>query len=86
MKTGIALLLLLGAGSAVAGQLTQQQIMEYNECFPVLKELKWIKSMRDQNMETGGKKSLAEIEKDWQVKASQLGCYGWQNEFNMRNP
>jgi hypothetical protein len=85
MKTGVVLLLLLSSVSAIAGQMTQQQILAYNECFPILKELKWIKAMRDQNMETGGKKSLAEVEKDWQDRAIHLGCNSYQNEFDRRN-
>lgn len=86
MKMGIVLLLLLCSFPAVAGQWTQEQINEYNACFPILKELKWIKNMRDQNMETGGNKSLAETEKDWKNKSSRLGCYAWQGEYDRRNP
>ncbi|MCE5180451.1 MAG: hypothetical protein LLG15_01490 [Betaproteobacteria bacterium] len=86
MKTVLAVLFLLCAGSVVASQLTQQQIFEYNECFPVLRELREIKHFRDQNMESGGKKSLVEIERDLQSKATQMGCDGWRNEFNSRNP
>jgi len=86
MKKGMVLLLLLCSASVVAGQWTQEQINEYNACFPILRELKWIKSMRDQSMETSGKKNLAEIERDWQNKSSQLGCHAWQGEFDRRNP
>lgn len=86
MKTGMVLLLLLCSMSAVAGQMTQDQVLAYNECFPVLKELKWIKAMRAQNMETGGPKSLAEIEKDWQDRARYLSCNSYQSEFDRRNP
>lgn len=82
----VMLLLLLCSGSVFAGGMTQDQVMSYNECFPILKELKWIKAMRDQNMDTGGKKSLAEVEKDWQDRARHLGCGSYQNEFDRRNP
>ncbi len=85
MKRGVFLLLLCSFPS-FAGEWTQQQINEYNACFPVLKELKWIKAMRDQNMETNGQKSLAEIERDWQNRSRQLGCYAWQSEYDRRNP
>ncbi len=86
MKKGIIFLLLFCSVSAVAGEWTQQQLNEYNICFPILKELKWIKAMRNQNMETGGPKSLAEVEKDWQDKSRSHGCYAWSNEFDRRNP
>lgn len=86
MKTGVGLLLMLVSVSAVAAEWTQQQINEYNVCFPILKELKWIKAMRAQNMETAGPKILADIERDWKDKSSYHGCYAWDGEFNRRNP
>lgn len=86
MKTGMVLLLLVCSMPAFSAEWTQQQINEYNVCFPILKELKWIKAMRDQNMETAGLKTLADIEKDWKNKSSHLGCYAWDGEFNRRNP
>lgn len=86
MKKGMFLLLLLCSAPAFSGQWTQQQINEYNACFPILRELKWIKAMRDQNMEAGGGKSLAEIERDWQSKSRHLGCYAYQAEFERQNP
>lgn len=86
MKKGMVLLLLLCSMSVFAGDWTQQQLNEYNTCFPILKELRWIKAMRDQNMETAGPKTLAEIEKDWKDKSRHHGCYAWDGEFNRRNP
>lgn len=86
MKILLFLVFLMFSVSAISAEWTQQQVNEYNVCSPILKELKWLKAMRAQNMETGGGKSLAEIEKDWQSKSSHFGCYVWQNEYDRRNP
>lgn len=86
MKKGIVLFLLLSSVSSIAGDWTQQQVNEYNTCFPILRELKGIKELRDRNFETNGPKTLAEVERDWKSKSSQFGCYAWQGEFDRRNP
>jgi hypothetical protein len=86
MKTGSVLLLLLFSVPAFAGEWTPEKVQKYNECFSVLKQVRWIKAMRAQNMETNGPRTLAELERDWEDTSRHLGCYVWQGEFDRRNP
>jgi len=47
-------------------------------CKAIIKELKDIKSLRDQNVETGGPKSLIEIERDWKAKYYANSCASFE--------
>jgi clan AA aspartic protease (TIGR02281 family) len=68
--------------------VSQQQQQQYSQplnrniCFKIMQELKEIRVLRDNQMDTGDSKSLLDIERDWQDKYRSYGCSVWQSQFD----
>lgn len=70
--------------NAPAAQHQAQREANRAACFRIMQELKEIKFLRDQQMDTGGPKSLLEIEREWQGKYQANGCSIWASQFEGR--
>lgn len=66
-------------------ELSPEQMQANRQaCFRIMQELKEIKFLRDQQMDTGGPKNLLEIEREWQGKYQSNGCSIWRSQFDGR--